>query len=84
MTLEFTGNKFIAGDCFLIGVDSIHYKSETDSLYRYLWCEKNYENPLVIQFDGGHRPVKILTKDKLRKSADFFIKQFKVKYGSNH
>jgi hypothetical protein len=65
ITLQFSENKFISSEVFPPGVDSIHYKSQSDHLYRWLWQEKNFERSLVIHFEGGHRPVKILTREKL-------------------
>lgn len=59
-------NKFVSGDTFMPGVDSIHYRSETDPLYKFMNTNRNYENPIVIEFEGGHRPPKILSIEAIQ------------------
>ena len=34
------------------------------------------ENPVVVEHEDGHRPVKILTKERLEVVANFLIKQY--------
>jgi hypothetical protein len=33
----------------------------------------NFESPIVIEFDGGHRPPKILTREAIDTTAEFLL-----------
>lgn len=74
-------NQFVSGDVFVPNVESLHYRSQTDEFYPRLHCYLNFENPIVIEFEGGHRPPKIMTALQIRQTADFFVRQARVKYG---
>lgn len=56
-------DKFVSGEVFVPNVKSLHYRSSTDELYFRLHCYKNFEDPVIIEFEGGHRPPKILTAE---------------------
>jgi len=74
ITFEFLQSKFVSGDVFIPNVESIHYKSDKDPLYSKLFCQLNFENPIVIEFDGGHRPPKILNEQQLQITTNFLTK----------
>ena len=68
-------NQFVSGDVFVPNVESIHYRSSSDELYSRLHCYQNFESPFIIEFEGGHRPPKILTPLQIRQTAEFLIRQ---------
>ena len=74
ITFELLQSKFVSGDVFIPNVESIHYKSDKDPLYSKLFCQHNFENPIVIEFDGGHRPPKILNEQQLQITTNFLTK----------
>ena len=82
ITFDFKKN-FIDGDVFLPNVMTIHYQSEKDPLYPQLKCHLNVESPIVIKFDGGHRPPKILDLESLIQTADFLGHHYYYKYGKS-
>ena len=82
ITFDFK-KSFVAADVFLPNVPSLHYQSEKDPLYASLKCYQNVENPIVIKFDDGHRPPKILDLDALTKTVNFLGHQYKLKYGNS-
>jgi hypothetical protein len=59
-TFEWLEDKFVSSDTFIPGVETIHFKSETDPLYRWLSNDLNVECGVVLMFEDGHRPPKIL------------------------
>lgn len=71
ITFDFVHGRFVSGDVFIPSVHSIHYRSEKDPLYAKLNCAKNFETPIVIEFEGGHRPPKILNEEAIKVTADF-------------
>ena len=79
-TFEWLKDKFVGGDVFIPGVETIHFKSETDPLYRFLSNELNVECGVVLMFDDGHRPPKILKETELLTTAEFFKRQYCKKF----
>jgi hypothetical protein len=71
--LSSPNQRFISGDVFIPNVASLHFRSEKDPLYSKLNCSKNFESPVVIEFEGGHRPPKILSEDAILVTAQFFV-----------
>ena len=61
-------------DIFLPGVETLHFRSETDPFYEMLRMDRHFENPLVVEFRGGHRPPKMLSVDGLKETAQFFYR----------
>jgi len=82
LTFESIGGAFISGERFVTNVKSLHFKSEKDFLFPWLKNDRNFENPIVVDYDQGHRPVRTLPKESLTVVADFFTNQFETKNGS--
>jgi len=45
-------------------------------IYRWLDNEKNVECGIVLMFDDGHRPPKILKEEELLATAEFLKRQY--------
>ena len=82
LTFEFDRGIFISGDTFLPGVASLHFRSKTDELYQQLTSGRCFESPQVIEFDGGHRPPKILSDEAIKQTTDFLVFYYSQKNGS--
>ena len=81
ITYELFKSSFVSGDVFIPNCESLHFISEKDPMATSLKNFLNYEKPLIIHHDQGHRPVRTLPKKELRKVADFFARQYEVKNG---
>ena len=79
MTYEFVRSSFISGDTFLSNLESLHFTSDSDQFRMSVDNWVNYEAPVFISHDQGHRPVKTLPEKKLKEMADFFIRQYRKK-----
>jgi len=83
-TFEWFNDKFVSGEVFIPSVETIHFNSGKDSLYRFLSNDLNVESGIVLMFDDGHRPPKILNEKELFATAEFFKRLYCKKFpGSN-
>ena len=79
-TFDFLDERFISGEIFIPGVETIHFKSDKDPLIPFLKNEYNVESGSVIMFDDGPRPPKILGLKELTTTADFLLRQLVRKH----
>jgi hypothetical protein len=56
---------FMSSEHFFPGIDSIHFISQKDPGWYWMKAHVNFEKATVIEFDQGHRPVRMINSDKL-------------------
>ena len=51
LTFESIGGSFISGERFVTNVKSLHFKSDKDFLFPWLKNDRNFESPIVVDYD---------------------------------
>ena len=77
MTYNFLDNSFLTKCNFIPNIETLHFISQKD--FFVFSSPRNTvlfetENPVVVEHEDGHRPVKILTKERLEIVANFLIR----------
>ena len=79
-SFEWLKDKFVSGEVFIPNVETIHFRSEKDPLYKFLSNDLNVESGIVVMFEDGHRPPKILNEKELFATAEFLKRQYCNKF----
>ena len=73
-TFEWTKGRFVEGNVFMSGVETLMYASPHDGVFdSCIRNSKAYENPIFIEHDQGHRPPRSCSIN-MGFSADFVVR----------